>query len=421
MTHLLGVMNCIMCGACVSECTAMEVDPTFTGPAALAKAYRFVADPRDEEANSRLGKLNENTGVWDCTRCLACVEVCPKDVAPMERIVKMRDLAIEEGYTNTSGYRHTESFNDSIKKHGRLDETRLALESTGLLNISGLIDLAKIELKDLISKHDKNENKIKLFLLPKDEADTKNAIIEIRAGTGGLEASLFASDLFKMYEKVSHKKKWIMEVITISRSDAGGLKEVIASIKGKNIYSSLKYESGVHRVQRVPDTETQGRVHTSAATVAVLPEAEDVDVKIEDKDLRIDVFRSSGPGGQSVNTTDSAVRITHLPTGIVVSQQDEKSQIRNKEKGLKILRSRIYEKERQKRDDERSLDRKSKIGTGDRSERIRTYNFPQGRVTDHRINLTLHKLEEFMQGEIFDEMIENLSIQAQQEKLSNLN
>ena len=282
-------------------------------------------------------------------------------------------------------------------------------------------DLAKQELEDLILKHNKNENKIKLFLLPKDEADAKNAIIEIRAGTGGLEASLFASDLFKMYEKVSHKKKWIMEVITISRSDAGGLKEVIASIKGKNIYSSLKYESGVHRVQRVPDTETQGRVHTSAATVAVLPEAEDVDVKIEDKDLRIDVFRSSGPGGQSVNTTDSAVRITHLPTGIVVSQQDEKSQIRNKEKGLKILRSRIYEKERQKRDDERSLDRKSKIGTGDRSERIRTYNFPQGRVTDHRINLTLHKLEEFMQGEIFDEMIENLSIQAQQEKLSNLN
>ena len=282
-------------------------------------------------------------------------------------------------------------------------------------------DLAKIELEDLIIKHNKNENKIKLFLLPKDVADTKNAIIEIRAGTGGLEASLFASDLFKMYEKVSHKKKWTMEVITISRSDAGGLKEVIASIKGKNIYSSLKYESGVHRVQRVPDTETQGRVHTSAATVAVLPEAEDVDVKIEDKDLRIDVFRSSGPGGQSVNTTDSAVRITHLPTGIVVSQQDEKSQIRNKEKGLKILRSRVYEQERQKRDNERSKDRKSKIGSGDRSERIRTYNFPQGRVTDHRINLTLHKLEEFMQGEIFDEMIENLSIQAQQEKLSNLN
>ena len=277
------------------------------------------------------------------------------------------------------------------------------------------------ELNELLKKNLDNEKKIKLFLLPKDEADAKNAIIEIRAGTGGLEASLFASDLFKMYEKISNKKKWIIEIISISKSDAGGLKEVVAAIKGKNIYSSLKYESGVHRVQRVPDTETQGRVHTSAATVAVLPEAEDVDVKVEEKDLRIDVFRSSGPGGQSVNTTDSAVRITHIPTGIVVSQQDEKSQIRNKEKGLKILRSRIYELERQKRDEARSKDRKSKIGSGDRSERIRTYNFPQGRVTDHRINLTLHKLEEFMEGEIFDEMIENLTLQAQEEELKNLN
>jgi len=282
-------------------------------------------------------------------------------------------------------------------------------------------ELALTELEKLKKNNEINEKKIKLFLLPKDEADTKNAIIEIRAGTGGLEASLFASDLFKMYEKVSHKKKWSIEVISISKSDAGGLKEVIATIKGKNIYSSLKYESGVHRVQRVPDTETQGRVHTSAATVAVMPEAEEVDVKIEDKDLRIDVFRSSGPGGQSVNTTDSAVRITHIPTGLVVSQQDEKSQIRNKEKGLKILRSRIYELERQKRDEERSKDRKRKIGTGDRSERIRTYNFPQGRVTDHRINLTLHKLSEFMEGEIFEEMVESLSIQAQQEELNNLN
>ena len=192
-------------------------------------------------------------------------------------------------------------------------------------------------------------------------------------------------------------------------------------VKGKNIYSSLKYESGVHRVQRVPDTETQGRVHTSAATVAVLPEAEDLDIKLDEKDLRIDVFRSSGPGGQSVNTTDSAVRITHIPTGIVVSQQDEKSQIRNKEKGLKILRSRIYDYERQKVDQERSKDRKSKIGTGDRSERIRTYNFPQGRVTDHRINLTLHKLEEFMEGEIFDEMAESLSLHAQMDELNKIN
>ena len=282
-------------------------------------------------------------------------------------------------------------------------------------------ELANMELNDLIEKNSNNELKLKIFLLPKDEADTKNAILEIRAGTGGLEASLFASDLFKMYERVWNKKNWILEVISLSRSDAGGLKEVIASIKGKNIYSSLKYESGVHRVQRVPDTETQGRVHTSAATVAVLPEAEDIDVKIEDKDLRIDVFRSSGPGGQSVNTTDSAVRITHIPSGIVVSQQDEKSQIRNREKALKILRSRLYEFERKKIDDQRSKDRKNKIGSGDRSERIRTYNFPQGRVTDHRINLTLHKLNEFMQGEIFDEVIENLSLQAQEQQLENLN
>ncbi len=282
-------------------------------------------------------------------------------------------------------------------------------------------ELAKNEIEDLINRHKDNEIKLKIFLLPKDEADSKNAILEIRAGTGGLEASLFASDLFKMYEKVCHKKSWNLEIISLSKSDAGGLKEVIASIKGKNIYSLLKYESGVHRVQRVPDTETQGRVHTSAATVAVLPEAEEVDVKIEDKDLRIDVFRSSGPGGQSVNTTDSAVRVTHLPTGIVVSQQDEKSQIRNREKALKILRSRLYEFERKKIDEQRSQDRKSKIGSGDRSERIRTYNFPQGRVTDHRINLTLHKLEEFMQGEIFDEVIENLNLQAQEEQLENLN
>ncbi len=280
--------------------------------------------------------------------------------------------------------------------------------------------MADLELVDLQSRYQANEKKLKLFLLPKDEADKKNAIIEIRAGTGGLEASLFASDLFKMYEKVSHKKKWSLELISISRSDAGGLKEVIASIKGSNIYSTLKYESGVHRVQRVPDTETQGRVHTSAATVAVLPEAEEVDLKINESDLRIDVFRAGGPGGQSVNTTDSAVRITHVPTGLSVSQQDEKSQHKNKAKGMKILRARLYELERSRIDQERSKDRKTKIGTGDRSERIRTYNFPQGRVTDHRINLTLHKLDEFLEGEAFDEMIETLTLRAQEESLINL-
>ena len=283
-----------------------------------------------------------------------------------------------------------------------------------------LIKMAQVELSDLNLQFNENEKKLKLFLLPKDEADKKNAIIEIRAGTGGLEASLFAGDLFKMYEKVCHKKKWSLEVISISRSDAGGLKEVIASIKGNNIYSSLKYESGVHRVQRVPDTETQGRVHTSAATVAVLPEVEEVDLKINENDLRIDVFRAGGPGGQSVNTTDSAVRITHIPSGLSVSQQDEKSQHKNKAKGMKILRARLYELERSRIDEERSADRKSKIGTGDRSERIRTYNFPQGRVTDHRINLTLHKLEEFLEGEAFDEIIESLSLKAQEESLSKI-
>ena len=283
-----------------------------------------------------------------------------------------------------------------------------------------LQNMAEKELDDLKIQFEKNEKKLKIFLLPKDEADKKNAIIEIRAGTGGLEASLFAGDLFKMYEKISQKKKWNLEIISISRSDAGGLKEVIASIKGNDIYSTLKYESGVHRVQRVPDTETQGRVHTSAATVAVLPEVEEVDLKINESDLRIDVFRAGGPGGQSVNTTDSAVRITHIPTGISVSQQDEKSQHKNKAKGMKILRARIYELERSRIEKERSVDRKSKIGTGDRSERIRTYNFPQGRVTDHRINLTLHKLEEFLEGEVFDEMIEALTLQAQKESLINL-
>ena len=311
---------------------------------------------------------------------------------------------------------------DDAKKYISFEKDKKELEK--IINDQNsdneLLKMAEIELKDLQIQFEKNEKKLKLFLLPKDDADKKNAIIEIRAGTGGLEASLFASDLFKMYEKVSHKKKWSLELISISKSEAGGLKEVIASIKGTNIYSTLKYESGVHRVQRVPDTETQGRVHTSAATVAVLPEAEEVDLKINESDLRIDVFRAGGPGGQSVNTTDSAVRITHIPSGLSVSQQDEKSQHKNKAKGMKILRARLYELERSRIDQERSQDRKSKIGTGDRSERIRTYNFPQGRVTDHRINLTLHKLEEFLEGEAFDEIVESLTLQAQEESLSNL-
>ena len=284
-----------------------------------------------------------------------------------------------------------------------------------------MVQLAKKELNELLEKNQTYEKILKIYLLPKDEADTKNAILEIRAGTGGEEAGLFVADLYKMYEKVCLNNKWSFEIISISKSGAGGFKEVILLIKGNNIYSFLKYESGVHRVQRVPKTETQGRVHTSAATVAVLPEAEEVDIKIQEKDLRIDVYRSTGSGGQSVNTTDSAVRITHIPTGIVVTNQDEKSQHKNRAKGMKILRSRVYEAEREKKDKERSRDRKNQIGSGDRSERIRTYNFPQGRVTDHRINVTLHKLEGFLSGDAFEELNQSLKLQDQEMKLANLN
>ena len=301
-------------------------------------------------------------------------------------------------------------------------------EKNDLMNIAQdksndpeMVDLAQKDLDQLIANKKNWENDLKIFLLPKDEDDDKNAIVEIRAGTGGLEASLFCADLFRMYEKVCSKKKWNLEIINISKSEAGGFKEVIFSVNGNDIYSYLKYESGVHRVQRIPETETQGRVHTSAATVAVLPEAEEVDVDIKESDLRIDVFRAGGPGGQSVNTTGSAVRITHIPSGVVVSQQDEKSQHKNKAKALKILRSRVYETEKRKKDQERSSNRRSQIGTGDRSERIRTYNFPQGRVTDHRINLTLHKLDEFLSGDIHEEMNQELRLKEQNLKLENLN
>lgn len=259
---------------------------------------------------------------------------------------------------------------------------------------------------------------LQISLLPKDEDDEKNAIIELRAGTGGDEAAIFAADLFRMYSRYADLQKWKVEVMSMSENGVGGCKEVIASITGKNVFARLKFESGVHRVQRVPATEAKGRVHTSAATVAVLPEAEEVDMNIEDKDLKIDIYRASGAGGQHVNTTDSAVRITHIPTGIVVAQQDERSQHKNKAKAMKILASRIYEQQRYELDQKRSADRKSQIGSGDRSERIRTYNFSENRVSDHRINLTLYKLDRFMEGEL-DEMIEALTASDQAIKLAN--
>lgn len=280
--------------------------------------------------------------------------------------------------------------------------------------------LANQEIQALKESLASLETQIKVLLLPKDEADERNAILEIRAGIGGEEAALFGGVLLRMYQKYAEVKGWKFELLTLSDTDLKGVKEATASISGKNVFSRLKFESGVHRVQRVPETEAQGRVHTSVATVAVLPEAEEIDVHIEEKDLRIDVFRSSGPGGQSVNTTDSAVRITHIPTGVVVQQQDEKSQHKNKAKALKILRSRLYEMEREKIMSERSENRKSQIGRGDRSERIRTYNFPQGRVTDHRINLTLYKIEQIINGEALDEVIEALITEDQAERLSSL-
>ena len=280
-------------------------------------------------------------------------------------------------------------------------------------------ELAETELKEKKKSIINLENELMKLLIPKDENDKKNSILEIRAGTGGDEASLFAADLFSMYQKFSDINNWKFEILSISETGLKGIKEVICNISGYNVFSKLKFESGVHRVQRVPSTESSGRVHTSAATVAVLPEAEEVDINIEDKDLRIDVFRSSGPGGQSVNTTDSAVRITHIPSGIVVSQQDEKSQHKNKAKALKILRSRILDNEIQEKNQQRSLERKSQVGSGDRSERIRTYNFPQGRVSDHRINLTLYNLTEVLEGNL-DDLINPLMTDEETNKLAEL-
>ena len=282
-----------------------------------------------------------------------------------------------------------------------------------------MVALAEDEIQEIRPKITEEEYQLKLLLLPKDKDDSRNAILEIRAGTGGDEAALFGADLFGMYQKFASQQGWRFEVMEISETGIGGYKEATANISGQEVFAKLKFESGVHRVQRVPDTETGGRIHTSAATVAVLPEAEDVDIDIREADLRVDIFRSSGPGGQSVNTTDSAVRITHMPTGIVVSQQDEKSQHKNRAKAMKILRSRLYDAERAKQNAERAASRKGQVGSGDRSERIRTYNFPQGRVTDHRINLTLYKLDKILMGEALSEIINALLAEEQAEKLAD--
>ena len=294
--------------------------------------------------------------------------------------------------------------NSSLADENQQDKELLALIQSEIMELSKSIGILRDELQRL--------------LLPKDEINEKNAILEVRAGTGGDEAALFATELFSMYQRYSALSGWRFDILEISENDIGGYREAIASITGRSVFARLKFESGVHRVQRVPTTESGGRIHTSAATVAVLPEAEEVDVHIEDKDLRIDIFRASGPGGQSVNTTDSAVRITHLPTGIVVSQQDEKSQHKNKAKGMKILRARIFDLERTKRDAERAADRKEQVGTGDRSERIRTYNFPQGRVTDHRINLTLYKIDKVIAGEALDDIVDGLTATEEAARLA---
>ncbi len=330
------------------------------------------------------------------------------------------ELSSEEYVNLSKEYSEIEPLKNAI-----IEWKKLQIESEELNEIindnssdSEMLDLAKSELDELKKNLLIIEDTIQLMLLPKDKADANDVILEIRAGTGGDEAAIFAGDLYRMYQRYSDLNQWKTQIMALSDGDVGGYKEIILSISGENVFSKLKFESGVHRVQRVPATESSGRIHTSAATVAVLPEPEDVDVEVQDKDIRIDVFRASGPGGQSVNTTDSAVRITHLPSGIVVSQQDEKSQHKNKAKAMKILRARLYEAERDKQLQERAEDRKGQVGSGDRSERIRTYNYPQGRVTDHRINLTLHKLETILEGQDLVGLIEALITEEKARQLS---
>jgi peptide chain release factor 1 len=338
---------------------------------------------------------------------------------------ELREALAASGLSGTEFAKLSKEYNEldpivediNALKRAREEESSLAdMAETG--EDADLRHLAEEELRSLRRRIPSLEQQVKLTLVPKDIDDQRNAILEVRAGTGGDEAALFASALFRMYQRYAALRRWRFEILDLSETGLGGFKEATALITGQDVFARLKFESGVHRVQRVPETEASGRIHTSAATVAVLPEAEDVDIRIDERDLRIDVFRASGPGGQSVNTTDSAVRITHIPTGLVVIQQDEKSQHKNKAKALKVLRSRLYDMERRTRDSARAAERKSQVGTGDRSERIRTYNFPQGRVTDHRINLTLYKLDKVMTGEALDEIVDVILAQDQAARLA---
>lgn len=328
------------------------------------------------------------------------------------------ELPPQEFVSLSKEYARLESVVAAITRYQKLIAEIEDLKSIICGGDKEMKELAEDELAELEEKIPDVQKELEIMLLPKDEADDMNVILEVRAGTGGDEAALFAGDLFRMYCRHAELNGYKVEILSTSDGDIGGYKEVVAAIRGDSVFARLKFESGVHRVQRVPETESSGRIHTSAATVAVLPEPEEVDVQIDDKDLRVDVFRASGPGGQSVNTTDSAVRITHLPTGIVVSQQDEKSQHKNRAKAMQVLRARLFEAERDRLESERSADRRSQVGSGDRSERIRTYNYPQGRVTDHRINLTLHKLEKIVAGDSLDDVIDALLAEDQSRQLA---
>ena len=326
----------------------------------------------------------------------------------MSDMKKYKELMVERS--------HIAPIVEKLEEMASLLENKKEAEEMLKESDSEIVEMAKEEISETEKKLEKAEKEVKMLLIPPDPLDGKNIIMEIRAGTGGDEAALFAADVYRMYSHYAESKHWKIEVMNSNETGIGGLKEIVFSITGKDVYASLRYESGVHRVQRVPETESGGRIHTSAITVAVLPEAEETDIEIKPEDLKVDVMRAGGPGGQCVNTTDSAVRLTHLPTGLVVICQDEKSQIKNKAKALRVLRSRLYEMEEEKKMKERSEQRKSQVGSGDRSERIRTYNFPQGRVTDHRINLTLYKLDAIMNGEL-DDLIEPLKIAAGEEAL----